>query len=114
MLTSHEEAFLAYWEKNRDREKKLLRQLFIGLPLGLLISGGILLSLDLNWYERANMVANSSLNPYVLIIAIAAIAIFTAVFYKKYQWDMNEQRYKELLYKKQKEQSTNAGDEAAK
>jgi hypothetical protein len=103
MLTNEEKEFLIYWEKNRELEKKILRQLFIGLPIGLLISGGIILSLDLNWYPRANMVANTSLNPYILLIAVIAIAIFTAVFYKKCQWDMKEQRYRELLYKKEKE-----------
>src|SRR5215831_13278389 len=106
MLTPAEENFLHYWEKNRDREKKLIRQLFIGLPIGLLISGGIIISFDLNWYPRANMVANASLNPYVLLIAIIAITVFTAIFYKKYQWDMKEQRYRELLCKKEKEQNS--------
>lgn len=106
MLSKNDEAFLEYWEKNRDREKKLLRQLFIGLPLGLLISGGIILSLDLGWYQRANMVANSQTSPYVLVIAVAAIAIFTAIFYKKFKWDMNEQHYKEIIYKKQQNAET--------
>ena len=106
MLSNQEKEFMIYWEKNREREKKILRQVFIGLPIGLLISGGIILSLDLNWYPRANMVANTSLNPYILLIAVIAIAIFTAVFYKKYQWDMKEQRYRELLYKKEKEQNS--------
>jgi hypothetical protein len=101
MLSKNDEGFLQYWEKNRDREKKLLRQLFIGLPLGLLISGGIIFSLDLGWYQRANMVANSQTSPYVLLIAVAAIAVFTAIFFKKFKWDMNEQHYKELIYKKQ-------------
>src|SRR5262245_3280899 len=106
MLTNEEKEFLIHWEKNREREKKILRQLFIGLPIGLLISGGIILSLDLNCYPRANMVANASLNPYILSIAVIAIAIFTAIFYKKYQWDMKEQRYRELLYKKEKERNS--------
>src|SRR5437879_5280627 len=104
MLTKQEKEFITYWEKNREREKKILRQLFIGLPIGLLISGGIILSLDLDWYPRATMVANTSLNPYILIIAVIAITSFTAIFYKKYQWDMKEQRYRELLYKKEKEE----------
>jgi hypothetical protein len=106
MLTKEEEEFIIYWERNRQREKKILRQILIGLPLGLLISGGIILSLDLNWYPRANMVANASLNPYVLIIGVIAITVFTAIFYKKHQWEMKEQRYRELLYKKEKEQSS--------
>lgn len=107
MLTKQEEKFLAYWKENREREKKLLRQFFIGLPAGLLISCGIILSLDLNWYERANMVANSSLNPWILLIAVIAIAVFMAIFCKKYQWDMKEQRYRELLFKKESEKSNN-------
>lgn len=113
MLTKQEEAFLQYWEKNRERNKKTLRQLFIGLPAGLMISGGILLSLDLEWYSRANMVANAKLNPVVLLIAILAIAVFTAIFYKKYQWDMQEQQYKELLHKKSKSQTTAGPNQAA-
>jgi len=112
MLSRHDEAFLQYWEKSRDREKKLLRQLFIGLPLGLLISGGIIFSLDLGWYSRANMVANSQMNPYVLLIAVVAIAVFTAIFYKKYKWDMNEQHYRELIFKKQQQQNNDSADAA--
>ncbi len=101
MLSAQEEKFLDYWEKNRDKEKRLLRQLFIGLPIGLLLGVGIMVSLSSGWYERADMVANSQLNPNVLTICILAIAIFTGVFYKKYRWDMNEQQYRELLAKKQ-------------
>jgi len=110
MLTKQEEKFLEYWQNNREREKKLLRQFFIGLPAGLFIAGGVILSLDLNWYKRANMVANASLNPYILLIAIIGIVVFMAIFYKKYQWDMNEQRYRELLFKKEKEKNTHPGD----
>ena len=113
MLTKQEEAFIVYWQHNRDRNKKLLRQLFIGLPAGLLISGGILLSLDLDWYQRANMVANAKMNPFVLLIAIVAIAVFTAIFYKKFQWDMHEQRYRELLFKKETEKKNSHHTDAA-
>src|SRR5574337_865717 len=105
MLTKQEEKFVEYWQKNRDREKKVLRQLFIGLPAGLLIAGGVILSLDLDWYERANMVANASLNPYILLLAIIGIVVLMAIFYKRYQWDMKEQRYRELLFKKEKEKN---------
>ena len=113
MLTGNEEKFIEYWKTNRDRDKKLLRQLFIGLPAGLLISGGILLSLDLDWYTRANMVANAELNPFVLLIALAGIAIFMAIFYKKYQWEMKEQRYRELLFKKESEKNNTGENDAA-
>ncbi len=114
MLTPHEEKFLIYWEKNRERDKKMMRQLFIGLPVGLLLAGGILLSLDLDWYERANMVANAELNPVVLLIAVLGIVVFIAIFYKKYDWEMKEQRYQELIFKKQNKKSHIITDEAAK
>ncbi len=104
MLTNKDEQFIEYWKNNRDREKKLYRQLVFGLPLGLLIGGGIIISVITDkWYERADMVANAQLNPNVLIVAVLAIAVFTGLFYKKFRWDQNEQLYKELLAKKKKE-----------
>lgn len=103
MLTENEERFIEYWSNNRDREKKLHRQLVFGLPLGMLISGGIIISVVTDrWYERADMVANTQLNPNVLIVAVLLIAVFTGLFYKKFRWDQNEQLYKELLAKKKK------------
>lgn len=104
MLSAQEEKFIHYWEKNRDREKKLLRQLYVGAPVGFLIGAGVMLSLGTGWYERADMVANSQLNPNVLTLGIVIIAVFTGVFYKKYRWDMNEQQYKELLARKKREE----------
>lgn len=103
MLTKEEENYLTYWEKNREREKKFSRQLLSGLPLGLLLATAIVASLSLGWYERADMVAKSSLNPIVLFVALAGIVVFVAVFYKKYQWEMKEQRYREILAKKNRE-----------
>ncbi len=103
MLTASEERFIEYWKNNRDREKKTFRQLLFGLPIGLLLGTGIFLSVVTDtWYERADMVANTELNPNVLIVAILAIAVFTGLFYKKFRWDQNEQLYKELLLKKEK------------
>ena len=114
MLTQQEEKFIVYWQKNRERDKKLMRQFFIGLPIGLLLAGAILFSLDLNWYQRANMVANAQLNPIVLMIALIAIIVFIAIFYKKYDWEMKEQRYRELSYKKENEKNITNKPDAAK
>lgn len=101
MLTPQEEKFIQYWQQNREREKKLFRQLLIGLPAGLLLAIGIVASVVTGqWYQNADMVANSQLNPNVLIIAVLAIVVFIAIFYKKFQWDQKEQLYKELLSKK--------------
>ncbi len=103
MLTTEENNFLGYWLIYREREKNIVRQIFFGLPFGLLLGIGVLVVLESGWYERANMVANSQSSPWLLVIAIVAIAVFTGVFYKKYKWEMNEQRYLELLVKKRNE-----------
>lgn len=102
MLTNEEEKFLKWWSENRLLQQSPLKQLSLGLPLGILIGIGILLNFMSGWYTRATMVANSQSTPMVLIIAIIIISLFCSYFYKKHQWEMNEQRYKELLYKKQK------------
>lgn len=106
MLTEEEEKFLSYWEKNREREKSPLRHLSLGLSLGLLISIGILLNFVSGWYTRATMVANSESTPLVLIAGFILITIFCSIFFKRHQWEMNEQRFLELSYKKKSENSS--------
>lgn len=101
MLTEQEEKFLVYWEKNKVRERSFFKQISLGLPIGLLIGIGILLNLVSGWYTRANMVANSQSTPLVLIFAIVIIAFFCSIFYKRHQWEMNDQRYQELMIKKE-------------
>ena len=102
MLTPREEMFLKYWEANRGRQKKLVYQLLVGLPFGLFIGVLVIANFFSGWYKRAEMIANSQFNPMVLYLAAALIAIFFAVFSKKFQWDQQEQRYRELMAKKQK------------
>ncbi|HEX5154456.1 MAG TPA: hypothetical protein VFW07_23580 [Parafilimonas sp.] len=106
MLSEKEKAFIEYWEKNRLKEKSILKQLFPGLPIGLALGTAILLVLDLGWYERANMIARTQSNPVVLFIAIAGIVAFTGFFYKKFRWEMNEQAFKELKLKKEDDEDT--------
>ena len=101
-MTEKEEAFLKYWEENRFKEKSILKQFFPGLPIGLALGAAILLMLDSGWYVRANMVAYSQSSPIVIFIAIAGIVAFTGFFYKRFRWEMNEQAYKELKAKAEK------------
>ena len=37
MLTKHETDFISYWEKNRLVKKKVLRQIYVGLPLAVIL-----------------------------------------------------------------------------
>ncbi len=105
MLTSEEEKFLLYWEANRTKEQSLFRQLLPGLSFGLIIGLAILLNFISGWYTRANMVANSQSTPIVLVIGLFIIAIFCSIFYKRHKWEMNEQHFLELKFKKENQDS---------
>lgn len=106
MLTEQERKFVEYWELNREKERKTLRQFFIGVPFGLVFAIPILIILFSGkyWYTRADAVANAKLNPMVLIIAILIITAFVAIFYKKHQWDQKEQYYLEIKARQQNEE----------
>lgn len=99
---------MAWWELNRDKQKKLVRQWFVGLPIGLIFVIPIIINLSSGWYKRADMEVNSQqLNPIVLMVAMIVIVSFIAVFYKRHQWDMDEQRYKEMKAKEEREVDNN-------
>lgn len=95
---------MEYWEANRERERKVNYQLLVGLPIGLLFAVPVLLLLFSGrfWYKRAEMVANTMASPVILIIAVLAISIFVAIFYKRHQWEMKEQQYLELKAREKK------------
>jgi hypothetical protein len=101
MLTEDEKKFVEYWEIHRLRRKKLLKQLGIGLPLAVSIVAAIFINFFSGWYKRADMMlrTDSSLI-IVVLVAIVLIVVFVSVFSAKHQWDMNEQRYREFLAKK--------------
>lgn len=107
MINEQEKAFLQYWETNRVKEKKILKQLLIGLPIGLLFGLPVIIILFSGkfWYKRADMVANSKLDPVILVIAVLLIVIFVAIFYKRHQWEMKEQQYLEIKAKSGNERS---------
>jgi len=101
MLTEEENRFIDYWEANRIKKKKVFKQLALGLPLSTVIVIAIFVNFFSGWYKRADMEmrADPSLIITVLIAAIL-IVIFITVFSVKHKWDINEQRYRELLSKK--------------
>lgn len=97
MLTEEEKKFIDYWEKNRDRQKKTVRQFLLGIPAGLLLAIPILLNFLSGWYKRAGMMTNTSdFNPGVLLVGLLLIIGFMAIFTRQHRWDRNEQFYKEL------------------
>jgi hypothetical protein len=99
-LSEAEKQYIEYWERNRLREKKLLNQLLIGLPLGIVFAAPVLLNLFGGWYKRAGMQANAKMSPLVLLIAVLLIIVFVAIFSRKHKWEMKEQQYREFLAKR--------------
>ena len=101
MLEQKEKLFIEYWELNRLKEKNIFYQMLTGLPIGLLFALPIIFILFTGryWFKRADMVANAELSPVLLVTAVLIIAIFVAIFYKRHQWEMKEQQYKELKIK---------------
>jgi hypothetical protein len=104
MLTKHEKDFVEFWEKNRDGRKKIRKQLFAGLPFGVLLVALILASSLSGWYRRAEMVLNVNASlVLVLLIASVLIVAFIVVISVRHRWEMDEQRYQELISREKKE-----------
>jgi len=95
---------MEYWEQNRDKQKKLLTQLMLGLPLGILFAVPIIVNFLLGrfWYKRADAVGLSQFNPIVLIVAALLISVFTALLNRRFRWEKLEQQYLELKAREKK------------
>lgn len=102
MLTKHEEDFIQYWEKNRNTYNNSAKQWLIAIPLALALCIATMLVLKSGWYERADMVANSQSSPVIIFLAFLVIIVFIGIFTRRFKWETNEQRYKELMAKKEK------------
>jgi uncharacterized membrane protein YcjF (UPF0283 family) len=89
---------MEYWEQNRQKQKKRLNQLMLGLPLGILFALPIIINFLLGrfWYKRADAVGLSQFSPTVLIVAALLIAVFTALLNRQFRWEKLEQQYLEL------------------
>jgi F0F1-type ATP synthase assembly protein I len=82
----------------------VLKQLSVGLPLAVLLVAAIFINVFSGWDKRAQMIINT--DPSLIIVIIIAsllIVVFIAVFSVRHKWDLNEQHYKELLVRRDKE-----------
>lgn len=102
MLTEDEINFMRYWESNRLQKKKVRNQLSVGLPLSVALIIVIFVNLFSGWYQRANLEMRREDSSLILVLIVAALFIvaFIVIFSVRHRWDMNEQRYKELLSRK--------------
>ena len=104
MLTKEEYGFIGYWENNRLRKKKIWRQLSVGLPLAVVLVIAIFANLFSGWYKRADLEMKKEESSLILVLLAAALLIvaFIVIFSARHRWDMNEQRYRELLSRRDK------------
>lgn len=102
MHTEDEIAFIKYWEKNRIKKKKVRNQLSVGMPLAVVLVLVIFVNLFSGWYQRANQELRREDSSLILVLLAAALLIvaFIVIFSVRHRWEMNEQRYKELLSRK--------------
>ena len=104
-ITEEERQFLAYWEAQREKERKLTHQLMFGLPVGILFSVPLIVNFLLGkfWYKRADAVGISQFSPTVLVIAVLLITVFVSLLNRKFRWEKLEQQYLELRAKERKQ-----------
>ena len=103
VLTPEEEKFIEYWEHNRLKKRKITKQLSIGLPIGVLLVVGIFASVFARWDKHAEVQMREEMQytggpTLILVFIVAALLIvaFFVIFSARHNWDLNEQRYKEL------------------
>ncbi|MEO6683002.1 MAG: hypothetical protein ABIN48_09255 [Ginsengibacter sp.] len=101
MITQNEKEFMAWWEKNRDKEKKFAHHLIYGSPWGLIFALPVLVAVIFNdWYK--NMIAISKTQIIIISLVVLGIALFYAIFKMQVKWEQNDQHYKELKLKENK------------
>lgn len=104
MLTSAENEFITYWEENRLKKKKILRQLSVGLPMAVILVIAIFVNFFSGWFKRADVVLHQEKSSLIIVLIVAAllIVVFIVIFSARHRWDMNEQFYRELTRKRDK------------
>lgn len=104
-MNQEEQDFVNYWSANRERKKSWVRQLYVGLPLALILVVGIFANLFSGWYGRAQMVMFRESASLIVVLVIAAVAIisFLVIFSARHRWDLQEQRYRELIDRSSKQ-----------
>jgi predicted PurR-regulated permease PerM len=104
MLTKEETGFIAYWDQNRLRKKKIWRQLAVGLPMSVAIVVSILANIIFRWHKEADKAMKKEQASLIIVLIAASllIVVFIVIFSARHRWEMNEQYYKELTAKQDK------------
>ncbi|HMI78586.1 MAG TPA: hypothetical protein VK484_07320 [Ferruginibacter sp.] len=106
MLSEKEKQFIAYWERERERQNTVSGKIMNGLPMAIIFSLPILLIIFViyfffpDWYTK---ISNTSTGSFIaVIIAVFGCILFFSYFRMHYKWEMNEQAYRELKSKENK------------
>lgn len=90
---------MAYWERSREAESTWTSKLVRGLPMALMFSFPILLSVVTirlflpEWYTKVSKTSSGMF--LTVTIAVLILAVFFALFRMHYKWELNEQLYQE-------------------
>ena len=111
MLTNEEEAFYSFWEKNRDSYSTVSSKLIRGLPIASLFGLPIMFFIAIiyfffpDWYIKVSKTSPESY--LVVFIAVVIFIIFYAFTKMHFNWEKNEQAFKELKAVKEKQEAAN-------
>lgn len=103
MLTEKEISFIQYWEAVREEQSKLTSKFKNGLPMAILFSFPMFLSLAAvyflspDWYTKISQQANGSIA--AILTSILIIIFFFSFARMHFKWEMNENLYRELKAK---------------
>jgi len=106
MLSVKEEAFLEFWEHERQRQSSFMSKLTRGFPMAMLFGLPIIFSVVVvylyfpEWYTKISKSTSGSF--VTVVIAVLIAIVFFSYFRMHFKWEMNEQLYNELKHKKQK------------
>ncbi len=109
MLTSEEDKFLTFWEQNREEYSSFSSKLKRGLPMASFFGLPIIFFVAIvyffipDWYIKISKTSPQAF--LVVFIAVFMLILFYAFTKMHFKWEMDEQFYKELKYKKQKSEA---------
>lgn len=95
--------FMAYWENSRESESAFSSKLLRGMPMAILFTAPILLSVAAvyiyspDWYAKISAQVAGSIP--VTMIALVITMLFISYFRMHFKWEQNEQLYLELKHK---------------
>ena len=106
MLSSEEEHFYEFWEKNREAYSTTSSKLRRGLPFACLFGLPILFLLFVVYFFFPHFyyqISKTSTESYIVVaIAVFIFILFYAYIKKHFQWEMNEQEFKQMKQIKEK------------